>query len=124
VRSIDRPRLTEDIRASQRIPVSWRARVSLGDAGHVDCRTLDIGPGGLGLLSPEAFPPGAVLFVALKLPTAATPSAGSAPLIVAAKAKVVFQILSSGQYRTGFEWIAPSEAFLSALAPWTSGARG
>jgi len=124
VRIIDRPRLTEDIRRSQRNPVSWRARVSLGNAGHVDCRTFDISRGGVGLLSPEGFPAGAVVLVALQVPaTAASPSSGSAPRIVAAKAVVAFQILSSGQYRTGFQWIAPGEALLAAFAPWTQDTR-
>ena len=115
---IDRPLLTDDLRRSQRNPVSWRARVSLANSSLVDCRTSDISRGGVGLVSATGFQAGALLMVALQVPDAPFPSIATGQ-IVACKAKVAFQVLSAGQYRTGFEWIAPSDAALAALAPWT-----
>jgi len=119
---IDRPLLTDELRRTQRNPVSWRARVSLGSSSLVDCRTYDISRGGVGLISESGFQTGAIVLIALQLPAAPLPPAATAGpgQIVACKAKVAFQVLSAGQYRTGFEWLAPSEAVLSALAPWTS----
>jgi len=55
--------------------------------------------------------------VALQVPDAPFPSIVIGQ-IVACKAMVAFQVLSAGQYRTGFEWIALSDAALAALAPW------
>jgi len=114
---IERPLLTDDLRRSQRNPLSWRARVSLANSLLVDCRTSDISRGGVGLVSVTGFQAGARLMVALQVPDAPFPSIVIGQ-IVACKAMVAFQVLSAGQYRTGFEWIALSDAALAALAPW------
>jgi c-di-GMP-binding flagellar brake protein YcgR len=106
-----------DHRGSERINVSWRAKLLLPKGEVIATRTFDISATGVGVWSEQPLMLKSTLQVALQVPT---PNDLSTLEVVTGHALVVFQILRGHEYRVGLQWQALSAQTQKVLSAWTS----
>ncbi len=106
-----------DNRGSERINVSWRAKLLLPQGVVIGTRTFDISATGVGVWSDQPLALKSTLQVALQVPT---PGDLSALEVVTGQALVVFQILRVHEYRVGLQWLALSAQTQKVLSAWIS----
>jgi hypothetical protein len=106
-----------DARTAPRVTVAWRARVITGPQSCEDVRVVNISADGLGFVSENAFPAGAVLHMALAIPD---PKDRSQFCYVAVHVKVAFHVIANSKFRIGSRLAQADESTRRLIDHWVS----
>jgi hypothetical protein len=104
-----------DQRQSPRKLLKVSARLTVQGAGTIECRTLDVGPGGLSLSAPRNFPAGQRCTVGFVLPLK---HGRQHP--VTCLAQVAYGVISRADgFKLGLKFLDVDSATAAALAEYT-----
>lgn len=104
-----------EARKSNRVAVSWRARVLVQGDQFIEGRTLNVSESGVALLMERKFPDGMVLSVALAVPD---PDERTRLRPITLTAKVVFHIASGAGFKLGLQFLQIDAAATQLLRRW------
>jgi hypothetical protein len=95
-----------------RFAVSWTAQIQTAPGAAVPLRVIDVGPGGIGVMSDNMLPGAGVFGVALRVPA---PGPSGQFSVVNVKARVIHQLFAAGGNRAGLEFVDVAPAVTDLL---------